>query len=187
MSGTAWSVDYEDLSVIVWHALFSDINLAQECETDCGSELYACVQECGADNECGSSCYRQNIVCIDSCPCHRGKTSTKIKAFFKGITLKVWLRYQKIFQTVLWAVNNAKIQFANLSWHWSCTTIAFYQHSLNPCSMIFKVNTFCHSVNTVMTMNLRESSHFWFRSWQKCHCWFLFMRSLVKWRILHYR
>ena len=57
---------------IVFHIILSDIILAQECETNCGSDLYACVQECGSNTECSSACYRENVVCVDSCPCHTG-------------------------------------------------------------------------------------------------------------------
>ena len=71
---------------------FSDINLARECETDCGSELFGCLEECGASTECSSSCYRENIVCVDACPCHTGKHIDQLLsnqcAFFR---LSIWL------------------------------------------------------------------------------------------------
>ena len=52
--------------------LLSDINLARECETACGSEMFQCLEECGANTECSSSCYRESVVCNDACPCHAG-------------------------------------------------------------------------------------------------------------------
>jgi len=47
-----------------------DINLARECETNCGSDMFECLEHCGANTECSSSCHREQIVCVDSCPCH---------------------------------------------------------------------------------------------------------------------
>ena len=51
---------------------FSDINLARECETACGAEMFECLEECGANTECSSLCYRASVVCNDACPCHAG-------------------------------------------------------------------------------------------------------------------
>ena len=51
---------------------FSDLNFAQECETNCGSEMADCIVACGESAECVSFCYRDQVVCIDSCPCHAG-------------------------------------------------------------------------------------------------------------------
>ena len=53
--------------------LLSDINLARECENQCGSELFECIQDCGANTECSSLCYRENVACVSACPCHIGK------------------------------------------------------------------------------------------------------------------
>ena len=55
-------------------SVFRDINLARECETECGSKMFECLEECGASTECSSSCHRENVVCIDACPCHTGKS-----------------------------------------------------------------------------------------------------------------
>ena len=52
---------------------FSDINVARECETNCGSEMFTCLENCGSNTECSSACYRENVVCVDACPCHAGK------------------------------------------------------------------------------------------------------------------
>ena len=52
--------------------IFSDINLARECETACGAEMFECLEECGANTECSSLCYRASVVCNDACPCHAG-------------------------------------------------------------------------------------------------------------------
>ena len=55
--------------------LFSDLNLARECENICASVMLECIEECGANTECTSSCYRNQVTCIDSCPCHLGHDS----------------------------------------------------------------------------------------------------------------
>ena len=34
--------------------------------------MFECLEECGASTECSSLCYRENIVCVDACPCHTG-------------------------------------------------------------------------------------------------------------------
>merc|ERR1712131_200932 len=47
-----------------------DINLARECENNCGSDMVECLEDCGEDNVCSSSCYREQVICMDSCPCH---------------------------------------------------------------------------------------------------------------------
>ena len=65
----SWIVE----KIFVQIDLFSDINLARECENKCGSEMFECLEDCGASTECSSSCYRENIVCVDACPCHTGK------------------------------------------------------------------------------------------------------------------
>ena len=63
---------------------FRDINVARECETICGSEMFTCLENCGSNTECSSSCYRENIVCVDACPCHTGKKN------------KEWLFYDRL-------------------------------------------------------------------------------------------
>ena len=52
--------------------MFSDLNFAEECETNCGNEMFECIAECGESTECISLCYRDQVVCIDACPCHAG-------------------------------------------------------------------------------------------------------------------
>ena len=52
--------------------MFSDLNFAEECETNCGTEMFECIAECGESTECISLCYRDQVVCIDACPCHAG-------------------------------------------------------------------------------------------------------------------
>ena len=51
---------------------FSDLNFARECETNCGSDMFDCIVECGESAEFVSFCHRDQVVCIDSCPCHAG-------------------------------------------------------------------------------------------------------------------
>ena len=46
-----------------------DLDLAEECENECMDYLIDCVQIC-EDDPCRSKCYRDNVACIDDCPCH---------------------------------------------------------------------------------------------------------------------
>ena len=39
--------------------------------------MFECLEECGASTECSSLCYRENIVCVDACPCHTGQYFTR--------------------------------------------------------------------------------------------------------------
>ena len=34
--------------------------------------MFECLEECGANTDCSSSCYRASVVCNDACPCHAG-------------------------------------------------------------------------------------------------------------------
>ena len=56
--------------------LLSDFNHAQECESKCGVNMFECIEWCDGVTECISSCYRENTVCIDACPCHHGEYNT---------------------------------------------------------------------------------------------------------------
>ena len=47
-----------------------DIELAKECENLCIDDLAKCVTACSTDSTCSAECYRTEITCIDSCPCH---------------------------------------------------------------------------------------------------------------------
>ena len=47
-----------------------DIDLARECENHCIDDLSKCITGCKNDSTCISECYRAEIDCIDSCPCH---------------------------------------------------------------------------------------------------------------------
>ena len=47
-----------------------DIELARECENYCIDDLPKCITGCGNDSGCINWCYREEIDCIDSCPCH---------------------------------------------------------------------------------------------------------------------
>ena len=47
-----------------------DIELARECENFCIDDLAKCITECKNDTGCTAECYRTEIDCIDSCPCH---------------------------------------------------------------------------------------------------------------------
>ena len=70
--------------------LFSDINLAQECESNCGSAMMECFKICGNNTECQSSCYRGNIICVDACPCHTGKAYNDRSQTFWAILGSLW-------------------------------------------------------------------------------------------------
>ena len=73
---------------IFFNTLFSDINLARECEAKCGSEMFQCLEDCGTNTECSSSCFRDQVVCVDACPCHTGRWSqTRTK-----MTRTLWKR-----------------------------------------------------------------------------------------------
>ena len=41
-----------------------DPDKAEECEVICGNSMFECIKEC-PDEICYSSCYRENISCID--------------------------------------------------------------------------------------------------------------------------
>jgi len=47
-----------------------DIELARECENYCIDDLSICITGCKNDSSCIAACYREEIDCIDSCPCH---------------------------------------------------------------------------------------------------------------------
>ena len=47
-----------------------NIELAHECEDLCVEDLGKCITACGNDSSCTADCYRGEIDCIDSCPCH---------------------------------------------------------------------------------------------------------------------
>ena len=47
-----------------------DIELARECENYCIDDLTKCITGCKNDSSCAAECYRGEIDCIDSCPCH---------------------------------------------------------------------------------------------------------------------
>ena len=47
-----------------------DIELAKDCENLCIDVLADCVTACSTDSNCSAQCYRDEIECIDSCPCH---------------------------------------------------------------------------------------------------------------------
>ena len=47
-----------------------DIELAKDCENLCIDVLAECVTDCSTDSNCSANCYRDEIECIDSCPCH---------------------------------------------------------------------------------------------------------------------
>ena len=47
-----------------------DIELAIECENYCIEDLAICIPRCENDSLCIAECYRAEIDCIDSCPCH---------------------------------------------------------------------------------------------------------------------
>ena len=34
--------------------------------------MFTCLENCGSNTECSSACYRENVVCVDACPCHAG-------------------------------------------------------------------------------------------------------------------
>ena len=48
----------------------SDIELAKVCENLCIDDLAKCITDCSTDSTCAAACYRAEIDCIDSCPCH---------------------------------------------------------------------------------------------------------------------
>ena len=69
--------------------------------------MFECLEECGANTDCSSSCYRASVVCNDACPCHAGKKLLDFKNS-EATTL--------LFQIVHLAANNARTQFANHNW-----------------------------------------------------------------------
>ena len=46
-----------------------DLELAEQCEQLCIGSLKDCVEDC-EDEPCKSDCYRDEIKCVDACPCH---------------------------------------------------------------------------------------------------------------------
>ena len=55
--------------------------------------MFECLEECGANTDCSSSCYRASVVCNDACPCHAGKLfdskNSEATTFFR---LSIWLQ-----------------------------------------------------------------------------------------------
>ena len=47
-----------------------DFEIARECENLCIDDLLHCLSKCKNDSNCESECYREEIDCIDWCPCH---------------------------------------------------------------------------------------------------------------------
>ena len=47
-----------------------DIELSRDCENFCVENLSKCLSDCKTDSVCISNCYRDEIQCIDACPCH---------------------------------------------------------------------------------------------------------------------
>ena len=62
----------EKIEKLRFKDLFSDLELARECENNCASKLLECIEECGTLTECIGSCNRNHIICVDSCPCNLG-------------------------------------------------------------------------------------------------------------------
>ena len=48
----------------------ADIELAKVCEDFCIDDLAKCLTDCSTDSTCAAACYRAEIECVDSCPCH---------------------------------------------------------------------------------------------------------------------